>query len=53
MHEMGLASRRPFRKCARVVGEVCKQELVFIISFWGIQIALYVFIVSAALHCQF
>uniref|UniRef100_A0A0E0KKM2 DNA topoisomerase (ATP-hydrolyzing) n=1 Tax=Oryza punctata TaxID=4537 RepID=A0A0E0KKM2_ORYPU len=22
MHEMGLASRRPFRKCARVVGEV-------------------------------
>lgn len=29
MHEMGLASRKPYRKCARVVGEVCMKELLY------------------------
>jgi hypothetical protein len=37
MHEMGLASRKPYRKCARVVGEVCMKELL--ISWESIYLA--------------
>jgi hypothetical protein len=38
MHEMGLPSRRPYRKCARVVGEVCMKELMSW-EIWRIYLA--------------
>jgi len=30
MHELGLSSRKPFKKCARVVGEVCVIALCYV-----------------------
>lgn len=47
MHELGLSSKKPYKKCARVVGEVGLQLKIYIFVFIStiVSVCIYLYLI--------